>query len=99
MRSGRERLIALGGGVTGELQDTWEGIQRRLRRRTRGCACFVCSLPRKCARCAGSGGKLGAVVCVCQPVYVCVFNGVIRVGRRGVEDLLVSIVPVTFGLL
>lgn len=31
MRSGRERLIALGGGVTGELQDTWEGIQRRLR--------------------------------------------------------------------
>lgn len=31
MRSGRERPIVLGGGVTGELQDTWEGIQRRLR--------------------------------------------------------------------
>lgn len=31
MRSGRERLIVQGGGVTGGLQDTWEGIQRRLR--------------------------------------------------------------------
>lgn len=27
----KERLIVLGGGVTGELQDTWKGIQRRLR--------------------------------------------------------------------
>lgn len=44
MRSGRERLIALGGGVTGELQDTWEGIQRRLRAEQEGCACL-------CVRC------------------------------------------------
>lgn len=40
MRSGRERLIALGGGVTGELQDTWEGIQKKAESRTRGCACL-----------------------------------------------------------
>lgn len=42
MRSGRERLIALGGGVTGELQDTWDGIQRRLRAEHEGV--YVCVL-------------------------------------------------------
>lgn len=57
---------------------------------------FVCLLPCECVRCAGSGDKLGTVVSVCWLVYV--FDGVIGVGR-GVEDLLVSIVRVTFGLL
>jgi len=44
--------------------------------------------------------KSGKVVCVCRPVCVCVcvFDSVIGVGR-GMEDLLISIVPVTFGLL
>lgn len=48
------------GGVTGELQDTWEGIQRRLRgEHVHGCVSC------KGVRSAGSGDKLeGHCVCV-----------------------------------
>lgn len=78
MRSGRERLIALGGGVTGELQDTWEGIQRRLREEHEGVHVLCVRCLASCVRCAGGGDKLGAVVCVCRAV--CAFNGVTGVG-------------------
>lgn len=45
MRSGRKRLIVLGGGVTGERQDTLKGIQRGAESRTRGCACLCVCYP------------------------------------------------------
>lgn len=48
MRSGRERLIALGGGVTGKLQDTWEGIQRRLRAEQEGVRVCVFAVLQVC---------------------------------------------------
>lgn len=71
--------------MTGELRDTWEGIQRRLRgEHVHGC------VSHKGARSAGGGDKLEGR-CVC-------FDGVTCVGRA-MEDLLVSIVPATFGLL
>lgn len=95
MRSGRERLIVLGGGVTGELQDTWEGIQRRLRGEHEGVRVCVFTALQGCEGAAVISS--GAVVCVSWLACVC-FDGVIAVGR-GMEDLLVSIVPLTFGLL
>lgn len=60
---------------------------------------FVCSLACKSVRRAGSGDKLGAVECICW--LVCVLMGLLVwagwVG--GWRNLLVSIVPVTSGLL
>lgn len=57
---------------------------------------FVCSLTSKGVRRAGSGDKLGAVGCACWPM--CVLTGLL-VWAGGWRNLLVSIVPVTSGLL
>lgn len=66
MRSGRERLIVLGGGVTGELQDTWEGIQRRLRGEHEGVRVCVFTALQGCEGAAviSSGPLCAFLVCV-----------------------------------
>lgn len=98
MRSGRETDSARGRSDRRAARYMGRN-SKRAESRTQGVYVCVGPLPWQVdVRCGvvRSQGKLFVFAgpCVC----VCVFDSVIGVGR-GMEDLLISIVPVTFGLL